>query len=35
MTKFSARGGKGFGRATIDGEVAASTELFFVLADMS
>ena len=33
MTKLSARGGKGFGRATVLGEVAAETELFFVLAD--
>jgi 3-hydroxyacyl-[acyl-carrier-protein] dehydratase len=35
MTKLSARGGKGFGRATVDGDVAASTELFFVLADIT
>jgi 3-hydroxyacyl-[acyl-carrier-protein] dehydratase len=33
MTKLSARGGKGFGRATVDGQVAAETELFFILAD--
>ena len=33
MTKLSARGGKGFGRATLDGELAASAEIFFVLAD--
>lgn len=33
MTKLSARGGKGFGRATVEGLVAAETELFFVLAD--
>ena len=35
MTKLSARGGKGFGRATIDGKVAAETEIFFILADAS
>jgi 3-hydroxyacyl-[acyl-carrier-protein] dehydratase len=35
MTKLSARGGKGFGRATVDGKVAAETEIFFVLADAS
>jgi 3-hydroxyacyl-[acyl-carrier-protein] dehydratase len=35
MTKLSARGGKGFGTATVDGDLAASTELFFVLADLS
>jgi 3-hydroxyacyl-[acyl-carrier-protein] dehydratase len=33
MTKLSARGGKGFGRATVDEKVAAETELFFILAD--
>ncbi|HWD97079.1 MAG TPA: 3-hydroxyacyl-ACP dehydratase FabZ [Acidimicrobiales bacterium] len=33
MTKLSARGGKGFGRATLDGDLAASAEIFFVLAD--
>jgi 3-hydroxyacyl-[acyl-carrier-protein] dehydratase len=33
MTKLSARGGKGAGRASVDGDVAASAELFFVLAD--
>jgi 3-hydroxyacyl-[acyl-carrier-protein] dehydratase len=33
MTKLSARGGKGFGRATVHGKVAAETEIFFVLAD--
>ncbi|HEV3186408.1 MAG TPA: 3-hydroxyacyl-ACP dehydratase FabZ [Acidimicrobiales bacterium] len=35
MTKLSARGGKGFGRATVDGKVAAETEIFFILADAS
>jgi 3-hydroxyacyl-[acyl-carrier-protein] dehydratase len=35
MTKLSSRGGKGFGRASVDGDLAAATELFFVLADMS
>ena len=33
MTKLSARGGKGAGRATVDGQLAAETELFFILAD--
>jgi 3-hydroxyacyl-[acyl-carrier-protein] dehydratase len=33
MTKLSARGGKGHGRASVDGVVAAETEIFFVLAD--
>jgi 3-hydroxyacyl-[acyl-carrier-protein] dehydratase len=33
MTKLSARGGKGFGSATVAGQVAAETELFFILAD--
>lgn len=35
MTKLSARGGKGFGRASVDGDLAASAEIFFVLADVS
>ncbi|MGC2175863.1 MAG: 3-hydroxyacyl-ACP dehydratase FabZ [Acidimicrobiales bacterium] len=35
MTKLSARGGKGFGAATVEGDLAASTELFFVLADVT
>jgi len=35
MTKLSARGGKGFGRVTVHGKVAAETEIFFVLADAS
>lgn len=33
MTKLSARGGKGTGRASVEGELAVATELFFVLAD--
>jgi 3-hydroxyacyl-[acyl-carrier-protein] dehydratase len=35
MTRLSARGGKGTGRATVDGAVAAQAEIFFVLADAS
>lgn len=35
MTKLSARGGKGFGRVSVDGKVAAETEIFFILADAS
>lgn len=35
MTKLSARGGKGTGRASVDGLVAATGEFFFVLADAS
>ena len=33
ITRLSARGGKGHGRATVDGQVAAESDLFFVLAD--
>jgi len=33
MTQLSARGGKGHGRATVDGKVAAEADLLFVLAD--
>ncbi len=33
MTKLSARGGKGHGRASVNGALAAETELFFILAD--
>jgi len=33
MTQLSARGGKGYGRATLEGKVAVETELFFILAD--
>jgi 3-hydroxyacyl-[acyl-carrier-protein] dehydratase len=32
MTRLSARGGKGHGRATVNGELAAEGELFFILA---
>lgn len=35
MTKLSARGGKGHGRATVDGQVAAETDLMFILADLT
>lgn len=35
MTKLSARGGKGHGRATVDGVVAAEADLLFILADVS
>ena len=34
MTQLSARGGKGHGRATVDGKVAAEADLLFVLADI-
>lgn len=33
MTKLSARGGKGQGRASVDGVLAAETEILFILAD--
>ncbi|HEY1824937.1 MAG TPA: 3-hydroxyacyl-ACP dehydratase FabZ [Acidimicrobiales bacterium] len=33
MTKLSARGGRGSGRALVDGELAAAADIFFVLAD--
>lgn len=33
MTRLSARAGKGQGRATVDGELAASCELMFVIVD--
>jgi 3-hydroxyacyl-[acyl-carrier-protein] dehydratase len=33
MTRMSARGGKGTGTATVDGDVAASADLLFVLVD--
>lgn len=33
MTKLSARAGKGVGRATVDGALAAEAQLLFVLAD--
>ena len=35
MTQLSARGGKGHGRATVDGRVAVETDLLFILADLS
>ena len=33
MTRLSARGGKGHGRASVDGQVALEADLLFVLAD--
>lgn len=33
MTQLSARGGKGHGRATVDGRVCVEADLFFILAD--
>ena len=35
MTQLSARGGKGHGRATVDGKVAVEAQLLFILADAS
>jgi 3-hydroxyacyl-[acyl-carrier-protein] dehydratase len=35
MTQLSARGGKGHGRASVEGKVAAEADLLFVLADLS
>ncbi|MBW4077551.1 MAG: 3-hydroxyacyl-ACP dehydratase FabZ [Acidobacteria bacterium] len=35
MTQLSARGGKGHGRATVDGKLAVETQLLFILADAS
>jgi 3-hydroxyacyl-[acyl-carrier-protein] dehydratase len=35
MTQLSARGGKGHGRATVDGKVAVESQLLFILADAS
>jgi 3-hydroxyacyl-[acyl-carrier-protein] dehydratase len=35
MTRLSARGGKGHGRATVNGELAAEADLLFILADVS
>jgi len=35
MTRLSARGGKGHGRATVGGQVAVEADIFFVLADAS
>jgi 3-hydroxyacyl-[acyl-carrier-protein] dehydratase len=34
MTQLSARGGKGHGRATVKGKVAAEADILFVLADI-
>jgi 3-hydroxyacyl-[acyl-carrier-protein] dehydratase len=33
MTRLSARGGKGHGRASVDGQVALEADLLFILAD--
>ena len=33
MTKLSARGGKGHGRATVNGQLSVEADLFFILAD--
>jgi 3-hydroxyacyl-[acyl-carrier-protein] dehydratase len=35
MTQMSARGGKGHGRASVEGKVAAEADLLFVLADIA
>jgi 3-hydroxyacyl-[acyl-carrier-protein] dehydratase len=35
LTRLSARGGKGHGRATVDGQMAVESELLFILADES
>lgn len=35
MTQLSARGGKGHGRASVEGKVAAEADLLFVLADIA
>ena len=35
MTRLSARGGKGHGRATVDGQVCVEADLLFVLADLA
>ena len=35
MTKLSARAGKGHGRASVDGQVAAEGDLLFVLVDLA
>jgi 3-hydroxyacyl-[acyl-carrier-protein] dehydratase len=35
MTRLSARGGKGHGRASVDGQVAVESDLLFVIADAS
>jgi len=33
MTQLSARGGKGHGRASVDGKIAVEADLLFILAD--
>jgi 3-hydroxyacyl-[acyl-carrier-protein] dehydratase len=33
MTRLSARGGKGHGRASVDGQLAVEADLLFILAD--
>jgi 3-hydroxyacyl-[acyl-carrier-protein] dehydratase len=35
MTQLSARGGKGHGRASVEGKVAVEADLLFILADLS
>ena len=35
MTRLSARGGKGHGRATVNGDIAVEADLLFILADLS
>ena len=35
MTRLSARGGKGHGVATVNGQTAVEADIFFVLADAS
>jgi len=35
MTKLSARGGKGHGRATVDGHLAVEADILFILADVA
>ncbi len=35
MTRLSSRGGKGHGRATLDGQVCVEADLLFILADAS
>ena len=35
MTQLSARGGKGHGRASVEGKTAVEANLLFVLADAS
>jgi 3-hydroxyacyl-[acyl-carrier-protein] dehydratase len=33
ITRLSARGGKGHGRASVDGQLAVESDLLFILAD--